>query len=130
MLTPKGWIELIRLYILDKDYAGNTPLHWACHTTAENAINFLLSWMDDVNLQDKKGQTPLHVAIHTFRPKIVKKLLFMGADVNLKNNSGQSVLNIVSVNRNQIPDYENILHIITILSLVRVMTSTLSDVRS
>lgn len=37
----------------------------------------------------------------------------MGADVNLRNNAGQSVLSIVSVNRNQIPDYENILHIIT-----------------
>lgn len=37
----------------------------------------------------------------------------MGADVNLKNSTGQSVLEIVSINRNQIPDYENILHIIT-----------------
>ena len=29
--------------ILDRDFPGNTPLHWACHMAAENSINFLLS---------------------------------------------------------------------------------------
>lgn len=99
--------------IIDCDYNGNTPLHWACHTTAENSINFLLSWMTDVNIRDKKGQTPLHISIHTFRPKIIKKLLSKGADINLKDFSGQSVLSIVTQNKNQSPDFENVLSIIT-----------------
>ena len=32
----------------DRDYPGNTPLHWACHMSAENSINFLLSWINDI----------------------------------------------------------------------------------
>ena len=53
--------EKFNMDITDCDYAGNTPLHWACYTTAENALNFLLCWMTNVNVQDKKGQTPLFV---------------------------------------------------------------------
>ena len=105
--------EKFNMDITDCDYAGNTPLHWACYTTAENALNFLLCWMTNVNVQDKKGQTPLHISIHTFRPKIIKKLLMKGADINLKDNSGQSVLSIVTQNKNQIPDFDNVLSIIT-----------------
>ena len=25
----------------DRDYPGNTPLHWACYMAAENSINLL-----------------------------------------------------------------------------------------
>ena len=34
----------------DRDFPGNTPLHWACHMAAENSINFLLSWINDINI--------------------------------------------------------------------------------
>ena len=47
--------EKFEMDIMDKDFAGNTLLHWACHTSAENTLNFLLSWINNVNLQDKKG---------------------------------------------------------------------------
>ena len=59
--------------ILDRDFPGNTPLHWACHMAAENSINFLLSWMNDINILDRKGQTPLHLGIYHLRPKIIRK---------------------------------------------------------
>ena len=101
------------LNICDKDYNGNTPLHWACHTTAENAINFLLYWMPNINIQDKKGQTPLHIAIHTSCSKIIKKLLFKGADIYIKDNNGQSVIKLLTENTQKLPEFENSLHLIT-----------------
>lgn len=98
--------------ILDRDNSGNTPLHWACYTSAENSLNFLISWMDDINVVDKQGQTPLHIAIHTFSPIILKKLLFKGANVEKKDNNGKSVLAIIQEGRNN-PDYDKIFRIIT-----------------
>ena len=80
----------------DRDYPGNTPLHWACHMSAENSINFLLSWINDINILDRKGQTPLHLGIYYLRPKLIKKLLRKGADVNLKDFSGRSVMDILN----------------------------------
>ena len=99
--------------ILDRDFNGNTPLHWAVNSTAENSINFLISWMDDINQVDKKGQTALHIAIHTLRPKLIKKLLYKGADIYLKNNIGESVYDIISNNDGSNKEYESIFRTIT-----------------
>ena len=43
----------------DRDVPGNTLLHLACHMAIKNSINFLLSWINDINILDRKGQTPL-----------------------------------------------------------------------
>ena len=58
--------------ILDKDYAGNTPLHWACHTTAENAINIqfikklnFLTIPVCINLQNAKLLICMYRTIYT-----------------------------------------------------------------
>ena len=99
--------------VLDRDFNGNTPLHWAVNSTAENSINFLISWMNDVNQVDNKGQTVLHIAIHTLRPKLIKKLLFKGADIYKKNNNGESVYDIISNNEDNNKDFENIFRVIT-----------------
>ena len=99
--------------ILDRDYNGNTPLHWAVNSTAENSINFLISWMDDINQVDKKGQSALHIAIHTLRPKLIKKLLYKGADIYLKNNIGESVYDILSSNDGSNKEFEAIFRTIT-----------------
>ena len=42
--------EKYNFSIIDRDFPGNTPLHWACHMAAENSINFLISWMSDINI--------------------------------------------------------------------------------
>ena len=88
--------EIYHFSVNDRDYAGNTPLHWACHMGSENCINFLISWMDDINILNKKGQTPFYYAIRILRPKIIKKLLRKGADVYIKDFSGKSVLDILN----------------------------------
>lgn len=83
-----------------KDYNGSTPLHWACYMSSENSINFLLSWMDDVNVIDNKGQTPLHIAIFSDRINIIKKLLHKGADTSIKDNTNKNVYEIAKENSN------------------------------
>ena len=42
------------------DYAGYTPLHWACYNASEWAIRPLLSHGTPVNALDNDGSTPLH----------------------------------------------------------------------
>ena len=96
----------------DRDFPGNTPLHWACHMAAENSINFLLSWIDDINILDRKGQTPLHLGIFYLRPKMIKKLLRKGADVNLKDFSGRSVMDILNDPKLKVPNFKGALKVI------------------
>ena len=96
----------------DRDYPGNTPLHWACHMSAENSINFLLSWINDINILDRKGQTPLHLGIYYLRPKLIKKLLRKGADVNLKDFSGRSVMDILNDPKLKVPNFKHVLKVI------------------
>ena len=96
----------------DRDFPGNTPLHWACHMAAENSINFLLSWINDINILDRKGQTPLHLGIYYLRPKLIKKLLRKGADVNLKDNSGRSVMDILNDPKLKVQNFKHVLRVI------------------
>ena len=96
----------------DRDFPGNTPLHWACHMAAENSINFLLSWIDDINILDRKGQTPLHLGIYFLRPKLIKKLLRKGADVNLKDFSGRSVMDILNDPKLKVQNFKHVLRVI------------------
>ena len=42
------------------DYAGYTPLHWACYNASEWAIRPLLAHGAPVNALDNDGSTPLH----------------------------------------------------------------------
>lgn len=104
--------EKYNFSIIDRDFPGNTPLHWACHMAAENSINFLLSWMNDINILDRKGQTPLHLGIYHLRPKIIKKLIRKGADVHLKDFSGRSVLDILNEQKIRVPNFEKVLKVI------------------
>ena len=77
-----------------KDSAGNLPLHWACYNSSEEAINFLLSFMDDINIQNNEGITPLHVAVFTEKPSLIKKLLKKGADITIRDKSNKTPLTL------------------------------------
>ena len=92
--------EKYNLNYNDKDYSGSTPLHWACYMSSENALNYLISWIDDVNVIDNKGQTPLHIAIFSDRINIIKKLLNKGADTSIRDSSGKTVYDITKENSN------------------------------
>lgn len=76
--------------LLSKDCQGNIPLHWACYNSSEEAINFLLSYMNDINIQNNDGKTPLHIAVFTEKPSLIKKLLKKGADITIKDKDGKT----------------------------------------
>ena len=46
-----------------RDKKECTPLHWACFTGSETALNYILSFKPDIEAQDIRGSTPLHVAV-------------------------------------------------------------------
>ena len=81
--------EKYNMSLLSKDAQGNIPLHWACYNSSEEAINFLLSYMDDINIQNNDGKTPLHIAVFTEKPSLIKKLLKKGADISIKDKEGE-----------------------------------------
>ena len=71
------------------DENGSTPLHWACYSGAEEAVDFLLNLNVNIDQQDKEKWTPLHLAANEGREKIVLKLLQKNANRNLENNKGE-----------------------------------------
>ena len=108
--------EKYKFSINDRDYAGNTPLHWACHIGSENVINFLICWINDINILNKKGQTPFHFAIRVLRPKIIKKLLRKGADIYLKDFSGKSAMDILNDPNPEVQQREkNFKHVLRVI---------------
>ena len=83
--------------VLSQDEQGNTPLHWACYNSSEEAINFLLSYMTDkkdINIKNKDGKTPLHISILTEKPSLIKKLIKRGADINIKDKEGKTPIDL------------------------------------
>lgn len=68
-----------------EDSKGSTPLHWACYSGSESAVNALLAWESEIDCQDKiYGLTPLHLAVLSGNGRVVKKLLIRGCNRNIK----------------------------------------------
>ena len=84
-----------------KDSRGSTPLHWACFSNSELSLIYLLSWMneDQINAQDNEGLTALHIAVRSCEKQMngrpVKALLYRGASANIKNDNGQLAIDEV-----------------------------------
>jgi len=58
------------------DEICSTPLHWACYSGSESALNFLLSWDINLNYKDKEGITPLHLAVMSGNYFVFKQLKY------------------------------------------------------
>ena len=82
-----------------KDFKGSTPLHWACYSAQENAVNALIAWLAELDAQDfTYGFTPLHLAVMSGNGRIVKKLLLRGCDRNVKDFAGKLPLDFAREN--------------------------------
>lgn len=72
-----------------KDSKGGTALHWAAYYGCELAVNYILSFTDQLlDVRDAEGLTALHLATMSGNNRIVKKLLLSGANRSIKNNEG------------------------------------------
>ena len=83
-----------------RDATNSTPLHWACFTRSELALNYILSLKPDLEAKDQYGFTPLHIAV-TCSEKLgstrnVKTLLIRGANRNAKDSKGMLPIDRVS----------------------------------
>jgi|LauGreDrversion4_2_1035121.scaffolds.fasta_scaffold181895_3 ankyrin repeat protein len=56
------------------------------------ALNYLLAWQPDVNIQDNNGLTPLHLAIKSAdtmtSTRVVRSLLLRGAKTDIRDKHG------------------------------------------
>lgn len=72
-----------------RDAKKSTPLHWACFTRSEMALNYILSMKPDLEAADIFGFTPLHIAVTCVQKlgstRNVKSLLLRGANRNSKD---------------------------------------------
>ena len=92
-IAAQGDSPLLLYYFMNKgfriqveDSKGSSPLHWACYSGRENAVNALLAWGAEMDIQDKcYGLTPLHLAVLSANGRIVKKLLIKGANRSIKD---------------------------------------------
>ena len=104
--------EKYKMDILDNDNGLNTPLHWACTTNSEDSINFLLSWIDDINIKNKKGENILFFSIYLINPHLIQKLIDEGIDFDNESNNN-NLYNVIEVIENKSkfnPEYKKILN--------------------
>jgi len=77
-----------------RDSKSSTPLHWACFTRSEMALNYILSMKPNLEAQDCHGFTPLHIAVTCVEKlestRNVKALLLRGANRESKDNKGKT----------------------------------------
>lgn len=87
-----------------RDSKGSTPLHWACFTRSELALNYILSMKPNIEAQDCFGFTPLHIAVTCVEKlestRNVKALLLRGANRQAKDINGKTPLDHVESIKN------------------------------
>jgi ankyrin repeat protein len=76
--------KICKMDINIRDNRLSTPLHWACYSMSEIALNYLLTMNPDLNAKDQKGFTPLHLAVKSVEQlkstRPVRALLLKGAE--------------------------------------------------
>jgi ankyrin repeat protein len=82
---------------------GWTPLHCAAFRMNLEAVQVLLEYNPDINLQDRYGNTPLDIILIKISPspdekvvEITRRLLGYGADPNIRNADGSTPLHLAS----------------------------------
>ncbi|CAR26663.1 hypothetical protein ZYGR_0H04830 [Zygosaccharomyces rouxii] len=82
-----------------RDADGRVPLHWAVSFQYGEIVSFLLSMMQDMDineLKDESGWTPFHIACAVGNLDIVKQLyaLHTKPDLNMPTNQGITALHL------------------------------------
>ena len=97
--------EKYNFNLYQNDNQGNNPIHWASSNSAKTALEYLLYYLNEKNINiinniNNQGQTSLHLAILTNASnEIIKK----GIKINIKDKNDMTVLDITKDNNK----YEN-----------------------
>lgn len=80
---------------------GVTPLMYAVKNKdfPVELYRLLITYPDDVNIQDEDGQTALHYMAKTDYPECIESLLELGADPFITDNKGNNVLHTLAGNK-------------------------------
>jgi len=107
--------KICKMDINIRDNRLSTPLHWACYSMSEIALNYLLTMNPDLNAKDQKGFTPLHLAVKSVEQlkstRPVRALLLKGAErlaTDLENRTAVEMIG-PSVAENTRLDIESML---------------------
>jgi len=79
--------------VLQKDSAGNTPIHIALKNKADvNVVELIVNLQGDINARNKEGNTAIHIAAIVDHGTAGALLLSRGADIFAPNSRGESPL--------------------------------------
>lgn len=77
------------------NYAGESPLHWACKAGILKNVKLLLAQGANADQVDTKGNSILHFAVESGNRELIKYLLkTRTTSVNVTNNFGSSALQV------------------------------------
>jgi len=91
-------VSAFRIKVREKDFQGNTPLHYAAWKRNKKYCEILLDEGADINDKNDLGYTPLHLACASNNPKfdhsskLEEMLLKRGADIEAEDNNGETPL--------------------------------------
>ncbi|XP_043472683.1 ankyrin-3-like isoform X1 [Leptopilina heterotoma] len=91
--AARGHLEIVKLFITNRDGRGNTPLHLAIRENQPEVFNLLLE-ESNLNAKNSFHQNPLHYAAIYNRPEFAKALIDNGAIINVKDHCRKTPLDV------------------------------------
>jgi ankyrin repeat protein len=92
VLAKKSWRPRYYRRVNQKNYNGETALHWAAIKGNKVLVRLLVDKGADVKAEDNNRKTVLHLAAQGADEVLVRLLVDKGADIKAKDDNGQTVL--------------------------------------
>ncbi|CAN9211420.1 unnamed protein product [Alternaria alternata] len=92
VLAKKSWRPRYYRRVNQKNYNGETALHWAAIKGNKVLVRLLVDKGADVKAEDNNRKTVLHLAAQGADEVLVRLLVDKGADIKAKDKNGQTVL--------------------------------------
>ncbi len=92
-----SWVSSEK-FINARDFAGNTPLHWAVNYDRMDVAQQILALGTNINQMNNYGRTPLHSAILKENRDMITLLIEKGANTNARDYAGNTVYHYMVTN--------------------------------